>query len=97
MEEEMCLVDSGTTNSILREIKYFQSLKKLNGNILTIAGSDAVIVGTGRAIFTLPMGTQIIIEDALLYTDSTRTLIGYKDIRKSGFHIETHEDMMEPS
>ena len=91
----MCLVDSGTTNSILRELKYFQTLKKLNGNILTIAGRDAVIVGTGRAIFTLPMGTQIIIEDALLYPDSTRTLIGYRDIRKNGFHIETHEDNKE--
>jgi hypothetical protein len=38
------------------------------------------------------MGTQIITEDALLYRDSTRTLIGYRDIRKNGFHIETHED-----
>jgi hypothetical protein len=41
------------------------------------------------------MGTQIIIEDALLYPDSTRTLIGYRDIRKNGFHIETHEDNKE--
>lgn len=91
----MCLVDSGTTNSILREIKYFQTLTKLNGDILTIAGRDAVIVGKGRAIFTLPMGTQIVIEDALLYPDSTRTLIGYRDIRKNGFHIETYEDNKE--
>jgi hypothetical protein len=28
MEEEMCLVDSCTTNSILWEIKYFQNLTK---------------------------------------------------------------------
>ena len=26
--EELCLVDSGTTNSIFRELKYFQTLKK---------------------------------------------------------------------
>lgn len=95
MKEEMCLVDSGTTNSILREVKYFQTLTKLNGDILTIVGRGAVIVGTGRAIFTLPMGTQIIIEDDLLYPDSTRTLIGYRDIRKNGFHIETHEENKE--
>jgi peptide/histidine transporter 3/4 len=95
MEEEICLVDSGTTNSILRETKYFQTLKKLNGNILTIVGRNVVIVGTGRAIFILPMGTQIIIEDALLYPDSTRILISYRDIRKNGFHIETHEDNKE--
>jgi peptide/histidine transporter 3/4 len=95
MEEELCLVDSATTNSILRELKYFQTLKKMNGDILTIAGRDTVIVGTGRAIFTLPNGTQVILEDALLYPDSSRTLISYRDIRKNGFHIETHEDNKE--
>jgi hypothetical protein len=80
MEEEMCLVDSGTTNSILREIKYFQTLTKNRGNVLTIAGCDAVIVDSGRATITLPMGTTLVIEDALLYPDSTRTLLSYRDI-----------------
>ena len=56
-EEELCLVDSCTTNSILREIKYFQSLEKREGNIMTIASQDALIVGSGRATITLPMGT----------------------------------------
>jgi hypothetical protein len=37
LEEELCLVDSYTTNSILTEIKYFQTLKKKEGNVLTIA------------------------------------------------------------
>ena len=92
MEEELCLVDSATTNSILREMKYFQTLKKVNGDNLTIVGRDTVIVGTGRAIFTLPSGTQVTIEDALLYLDSSHTLMSYRDIRKKGFHIETHED-----
>jgi len=41
-EEELCLVDSCTTNSILREIKYFQTLKKKDENIVTIAGRDAI-------------------------------------------------------
>lgn len=57
-EEELCLVDSCTTNSILREIKYFQTLEKREGNIMTIAGQDALIVGSGRATITLPMGTH---------------------------------------
>jgi peptide/histidine transporter 3/4 len=95
MEEELCLVDSATTNSILRELKYFQTLKKMNEDILTIAGRDTVIVGTGHAIFTLPNGTQVTIEDALLYPNSSHTLISYQDIRKNGFHIETHEDNKE--
>ena len=92
MEEELCLVDSATTNTILREIKYFQTLTKSKGKVMTIAGRDAVIVGSGRAIIILPMGTLLVIEDALLYPDSTRTLLSYKDIRRNGFHIETHND-----
>jgi hypothetical protein len=57
MEEEMYLVDSCTTNSILREIKYFQTLTRRTGNILIIAGCDMNIVGSGRATIVLPMGT----------------------------------------
>ena len=95
MEEELCLVDSGTTNSILRETKYFQTLTKKQGNVLIIAGRDATIVGTGRATIVLPMGTHITIEDALLYPDSKLTLLSYRDIRQNGFHIETGDDNNE--
>ena len=49
-----------------------------------------MIVGSGRATITLPMGIQLKIEDALLYPDSTRTLLSFKDIRKKGLHTETH-------
>ena len=56
---------------------------------------DALIVGSGRATITLPMGTQITMEDALLYPDSTRTLLSYRDIHKNGFHVETHQDNKE--
>ena len=59
---------------------------------MTIAGRDAMIVGSGRTIIILPKGTQLVIEDALLYPDSTRTLLSYKDIHHNGFHIETHND-----
>ena len=38
------------------------------------------------------MGTELIIEDALMYPDSTRTLLSYKDIRRNSFHIDTHND-----
>jgi hypothetical protein len=81
----MCLVDSCTTNSTLRETKYFQTLTRRTVNILTIAGRDMNIVGSGRATIVLPMGTQVTIENALLYPDSTRTLLSYRDIRKIGY------------
>jgi hypothetical protein len=92
MEEEMCLVDCCTTKSILRETKYFQTLTQWSKNVLTIAGCDATIVGSGRATITFPNATQVTIEDALLYPDSTHPLISFRDIQKSGLHVCTHED-----
>jgi len=41
------------------------------------------------------MGTQITMEDALLYPDSTCTLLSFRDVRKNGFHVETHMDNKE--
>jgi len=95
MDEEICLVDSGTTNSILREIKYFQTLTKSKENVLTIAGRNAVIAGSRRAIITLPMRIMITIEDALLYPNSTRTLLSYRDIHKNGYHLKIHHQSNE--
>jgi hypothetical protein len=92
MEEEMCLVDSCTINSILRETKYFQTLTSRTENILTIAERDTNIVNSGRATIVLPMGTPVTIENALLYPDSTRTLLSYRNIRKNRLHVITHEE-----
>jgi hypothetical protein len=86
MEEEMCLVDSCTTNTILREIIYFQTLTKRTGNILIVAGRDASIVGSETATIILPMGTQVTIENVLLYPNSTHTLLSYRDICKNELH-----------
>jgi hypothetical protein len=91
----MCLVDSCTTSSILRETKYFQTLTQRSENVLTIAGCNATIVGSSRATITFFNGTQVTIEDVLLYPDSTRILISFRDIRKSGLHVCTHEDNKE--
>ena len=41
------------------------------------------------ATLVLPMDTQIFVKDALLYPDSKRTLLSFKDIRSNGFHAET--------
>jgi hypothetical protein len=95
MEEEMCLVNSCTTNTVLRKTKYFQTLTKRTGNILTIAGRDACIVGSGKVSIILSMGTQVTIENALLYPNSTRILLSYRDICKNELHIVTHEENNE--
>jgi hypothetical protein len=91
----MCLVNSCTTNFIFREIKYFQTLTRRAVNILTIAGRNTNIVGSGWATIVLPMSTQVTIENALLYPDSTHILLSYRDIRKNGLHVITHEENNE--
>jgi hypothetical protein len=53
----MCFLDSCTINSIVREMKYFQTLIRRIGNILTITGRDTNIVGSRQATIVLPMGT----------------------------------------
>jgi hypothetical protein len=89
----MCLVDSCTTNTILRETKYFQTLTKRTGNILTFAEHDACIVGSKKATIILLMDTQVTIENVVLYPDSTHTLLSYRDIRKNGLHIVNLTEM----
>jgi hypothetical protein len=54
-----------------------------------------MIVASETTTITFSNGTQVTIEDALLYPDSTRTLINFKDIQKSGLHVCTHEDNKE--
>jgi hypothetical protein len=95
MKKEMCLVDNCTTNSILSETKYFQTLTHKTGNILTITRHNTNIVGSGRATIVIPMGTQVIIKNALLYPDSTHTLLSYNNIRKNELHVVTHEENNE--
>jgi hypothetical protein len=63
MKEEMCLVDSCTTNSILRSKKYFYTLTQRFKNVLTIARRDAMIAGSRQATIMFFNGTQIMIED----------------------------------
>jgi hypothetical protein len=62
---------------------------------LTTVGRDTNIVGPERATIVLPMGTQVTIENALLYLNSTRTLLSYIDIHKNGLHVITHEENNE--
>jgi hypothetical protein len=62
---------------------------------LTITERDTNIVDSGRATIVLPMGMQVTIENALLYLNSTRTLLSYRDIRKNELHVITHEENNE--
>ena len=57
-EDDICLVDSGTTHIILKCQKFFSTLELNKQNMSTIAGSAQTIEGSGRAHILLPNGTQ---------------------------------------
>ena len=38
------------------------------------------------------MGMQIFVKDALLYPNSKRILLNFKDICSNGFHVETETE-----
>lgn len=50
-------METGSSYTILREIKYFHTFEKSNGNVITSDGRDMVIAGSGQATIALPMGT----------------------------------------
>lgn len=80
--EDLCLVDSATTHTILKDKKYFSQLVMKEISVSTISGSTRIIEGSGRANVLLPGGTKLEIIDALYSPKSQRNLLSFKDIRK---------------
>ncbi|PIM98031.1 hypothetical protein CDL12_29492 [Handroanthus impetiginosus] len=91
-EEDICLIDSGTTHTILKNKNYFAYLKLGEINVNTISGSVKLIEGSGRANVWLPEGTKLVIDNAIFSSKSRRNLLSFKDIRRNGYHIETMND-----
>ena len=58
LQSEICIQDSGTTHTILRQKRYFSNIKPTRIVVNTISGPADVIEGTGKANFTLPNGTH---------------------------------------
>ena len=56
---DICLADSATTHTILRNQKYFLNLTLLKANVNTISGPADLIEGSGRAMILLPNNTKI--------------------------------------
>ncbi|XP_059284821.1 uncharacterized protein LOC132038113 [Lycium ferocissimum] len=85
----MCLLDSATTHTILREKKYFSHLVMKRAYVNTISGSTKLIEGSGKATLLLPGGTILAINNALYCSKSRRNLLSFKVIRQNGYHVET--------
>ena len=88
-DANICLIDSATTHTILKNLTYFSYLKRQTTSVSTICGNAKLIEGSGRAHIILPKGTKLVIEEALYSEKSQRNLLSFKDIRKNGYHIET--------
>ncbi|KAG5241526.1 Disease resistance protein CC-NBS-LRR class family [Salix suchowensis] len=86
---DLCLADSATTHTILKENKYFEYLTLTKANVTTISGPADMIKGSGKANIVLPNNTRLSIKDALYSPESRRNLLSFKDIRANGYHIET--------
>ena len=79
---DICLADSATTHTFLRDQKYFSHITLVEANVNTISGLADLIDGSGRATtIMLPSGTIFHINDGLYSVKSRRNLQSFKDIR----------------
>ena len=65
-KDDVCLLDSATTHTILRSKDFFSSVTLCKANVNTISGPANIIDGYGNATIVLPNGTVLHLEDALL-------------------------------
>ncbi|KAJ0481448.1 putative GAG-pre-integrase domain-containing protein [Helianthus annuus] len=87
--EDICLIDSASTHTILKKKSYFSTLTMKKANVGTISGKSKLIEGFGEAYVVLPGGTPFKITNALFSPMSQRNLISFKDVRLNGYHLET--------
>ena len=88
-KEDVCLLDSATTHSILKDKNYFSTMTLRKANVHTIFGPVEMIVGSENATIMLSNGTILHIEDALLSTKTKRNLLSFKDVHHNGYNLET--------
>ena len=88
-KKDVCLLDSATTHSILKNKNYFSGLTLRKTNVHTIYGLVKMIDGSGNATIMLPNGTTLHIKDALLSTKMKRNLLSFKDVDRNGYHLGT--------
>ncbi|KAJ9546897.1 hypothetical protein OSB04_019440 [Centaurea solstitialis] len=86
----ICLVDSGSTHTVLKKRGYFSQLTTQKANISTISGVVNIIEGFGEAHVLLPGETNLKIENVLYSPKSQRNLLNFKD--KNGYHIGTMDE-----
>ena len=64
-KKDICLVDSATTHTILKNRNFFSNIVFDTHKVSTIAGPAHIIEGYGKANLMLPNGTQIYVQNTL--------------------------------
>jgi len=91
-DEDICLIDSATTYTILKSNKFFSCLVMREFNVSTISRTTNIIEGSGRATILLPRGTRLQIKNAFYSRMSNRNLLSFRDTHLNGYHIETNNE-----
>ena len=78
---DLCLAESATTHTVIKNKKYFQQLTLNKVKVNTISGPSNLIEGSRRVNIMLPKGTIIYIDNALYSSKSRKNLLSFKDIR----------------
>ena len=92
--QELALLDSATTDIVLRDSLYF-SFAGSNTDawqvcqMQTIAGGRDFKFHKGRATIVLPGGATLLIANAMFAPSASRSLISFKDLRANGIHTTT--------
>ena len=71
-KKDVCLHDSATTHSILKDKHYFSTMTLCKANVHTISGLVEMTDGSGNATIMLENGTMFHMEDALLSTKTKK-------------------------
>lgn len=93
-----CIVDSGTSHSILRGSKFLSRLIPSSRPTTIVTGQEHVEQGHGPASIYYtpgeqPRGTIILhIKSAIYAPKTTRKLISFQDIRANNLHIHTSKN-----
>jgi len=94
-EEELssytCVIDSGTTNTILKDRAFFTEFTKEQEISINTIEKKPTKIGKklGTAMIVLPNGTILKILNAIYAPESRRNLLSFGDLRRNNLNVQT--------
>ena len=90
----MALLDSASTHTILRDLKYFEFFGReceawRTCELNIVAGRQNLKFREGWARVVLPRGATLVCNHAMYAPDAHRSLINFWDLRSHGIHVMT--------